>query len=134
MAVVVVTESLYEEPVSISYKLHHTPDPVTTSYAHLIHTVGGVIRAPSLNSTPAITSAVSVTASSDNSGRHACSNSCTVTFKIAFGCRLCRTVISGLLADGRSHSPQLRLLCICAAFTNSSRHTFLFIFSLTGLL
>ena len=25
-----------------------TPDPITTSYAHLIHTVGGVIRAPNL--------------------------------------------------------------------------------------
>ena len=103
-------------------EVDHTPDPISSSYAQPHYTVGGVIRAPSLYSAVAMMSAVSFTASSDNSGRQAWSISCTVTLSIALGARDRRTVIMGLRAVGRSHSPQFALDCISEAFTKSSDH------------
>ena len=106
----------------------HTPDPISSSYAQPLYTVGGVIRAPSLYSAVAMMSAVSFTASSLNSGRQACSISCTVTLSIALGASDRLTVIMGLRAVGRSHSPQFDLDCISEALTKSSDHVRLAIF------
>lgn len=105
-----------------------TPDPISSSYAQPLYTVGGVIRAPSLNSALAMMSAVSFTASSLNSGRQAWSISWIVTFSIALGASDRLTVIMGLRAVGRSHSPQFALDCISDALTKSSDHVRLAIF------